>query len=209
MSTPSGTTTRDIARAAIRAELAQVAFDLFRQKGFDNVTLDDLARAAGVSRSTYLRYFGTKEDAVLDTFDAMGDRVAEALRARPTEESHWTALRHGLDVALEPYRQDPAEALARTRLVRETPALSARQLQKQHSWRPILARALAERGQPVATRPAGSGSPGADHAALTHDVRAGAALECLNVALDAWTASEGRLDLVALLDEAFTALTLR
>ncbi|WP_256966377.1 TetR/AcrR family transcriptional regulator, partial [Streptomyces griseiscabiei] len=74
--------TRDIARAAVRAELAQVAFELFLRDGFDKVTLDDLASAAGVSRSTFLRYFGTKEDAVLGAFDAHGTWVADALRAR-------------------------------------------------------------------------------------------------------------------------------
>ncbi|MGA6222445.1 hypothetical protein ACPESV_19195 [Streptomyces umbrinus] len=41
---------------------------------------------------------------------------------------------------------------------------------------------------------------------LIRSVRAAAALDCLNVALDHWTASNGHLDLVDLLDEAFTAL---
>ena len=61
--------TREIARAAVRAELGQVAFELFLREGFDKVTIDDLAAAAGVSRSTFLRYFGTKEDAVLSAFE--------------------------------------------------------------------------------------------------------------------------------------------
>lgn len=91
-------TTRGIARAAVRAELAQVAFDLFRRNGFDKVTLDDLASAAGISRSTFLRYFRTKEDAVLGGFDAQGEKLAAALRDRPAAldcldaaVDHWTA----------------------------------------------------------------------------------------------------------------------
>lgn len=76
------TNTRDIARAAVRAELAQVAFELFRREGFDKVTLDDLAAAAGISRSTFLRYFGTKEDAVLGAFEGQDRKVADALQAR-------------------------------------------------------------------------------------------------------------------------------
>ncbi|WP_405616592.1 TetR family transcriptional regulator [Streptomyces sp. NBC_00076] len=183
--------TRDIAKAAVRAELAQVAFELFHRDGFDKVTLDDLAAAAGVSRSTFLRYFGTKEDAVLAAFDGQDRRTADALRARPAGEDDWTALRRALDSLIERYHQDPAGALATTRLVRDTPALCARHLEKQHSWRPALAEALAER----------AGTPGA--ATLGHTVRAAAALDCLNVAIDHWTASDGHLDLVALLDEAF------
>ncbi|MEU6380725.1 TetR family transcriptional regulator [Streptomyces sp. NPDC046909] len=188
------TNTRDIARAAVRAELAQVAFELFRREGFDKVTLDDLAAAAGVSRSTFLRYFGTKEDAVLGAFEGHDRRVADALRARPADEDEWTALRGAMDTVIERYHEDPEGSLATTRLVRETPALCARHLEKQHSWRPALAEALAER----------SGTEGPPTLAQT--VRAAAAIDCLGVALDHWTASEGRLDLVALLDEAFAVL---
>ncbi|MDT0479824.1 TetR family transcriptional regulator [Streptomyces doebereineriae] len=188
------TTTRDIARAAVRAELAQVAFELFRREGFDKVTLDDLAAAAGVSRSTFLRYFGTKEDAVLGAFEGQDRKVADALRARPADEDDWTALRRALDAVIGRYHEDPAGALATTRLVYDTPSLCARHLEKQHSWRPALAEALADR----------AGSDGPPTIALT--TRAGAALDCLNIALEYWTASDGRLDLVTLLDEAFASL---
>ncbi|TMR89866.1 TetR family transcriptional regulator [Nonomuraea basaltis] len=186
-----------MARAAVRAELAQVAFDLFLRKGFEKVTVNDLAAAAGVSRSTFLRYFGTKEEAVLGALDAQGEQVAGALRARPAGEDDWTALRRALDTVIEPYHQDPAYALAMTRLVTETPALCTRSLEKQNGWRPALTEALAER----------AGSPQPTTLALS--VRAAAALDCLNIAIDHWTASDGRLDLVDLLDEAFAALAPR
>ena len=188
------TSTRDIARSAVRAELGQVAFDLFRREGFEKVTINDLAAAAGVSRSTFLRYFGSKEEAVLSAFDAHGDHVAGALRSRPDGEDDWTALRHALDTALDHYRRDPEGALAMTRLVRQTPALCARQLEKQGGWRTKLAQALTDR--------MGAGKP----ATLAHAVRAAAALDCLNVALDYWIASDGALDLPTLLEEAFAAL---
>jgi AcrR family transcriptional regulator len=174
-----------------------VAFDLFRREGFDEVTINDLAAAAGVSRSTFLRYFDTKEDAVLGAFDAQGDQVANALRTRPAGEDDWTALRHALDTVIEHYHQDPISALAMTRLVKDTPALCAWHLEKQHGWRPALAQALAER----------AGSPRS--ASLALSVKAAAALDCLNIAVDHWTASDGELDLVELLDEAFAALVPR
>ncbi|MFG6202400.1 hypothetical protein [Nonomuraea sp. JJY05] len=44
---------------------------------------------------------------------------------------------------------------------------------------------------------------------LALSVRVAAALDCLNIAVDHWTASDGRLDLVELLDEAFAALAPR
>jgi hypothetical protein len=49
-----------------------------------------------------------------------------------------------------------------------------------------------------------AGSDGPPAIALA--ARAGAALNCLSIALEYWTASDGRLDLVALLDEAFASL---
>ncbi|MBR7831230.1 TetR family transcriptional regulator [Actinospica sp. MGRD01-02] len=191
-------TTRDIARAAVRAELAEVAFELFRREGFENVTISELAEAAGVSRSTFLRYFGTKEDAVLFALDAQGEKVADALRERPAGEDDWTALRRALDVAIEQYRHDPVEALAVTRLVRDTPALCARQSQKHRGWRHALGRALAD-------RVSAGGTPAVD--ALGPTVRAAAALDCLDIALDYWTTSDGKSDLEALLDRAFAAFT--
>ncbi|MFE3328893.1 TetR/AcrR family transcriptional regulator [Streptomyces sp. NPDC059176] len=195
MSEAPRTNTRDIARAAVRAELAEVAFDLFRQKGFENVTVNDLAAAAGVSRSTFLRYFGTKEDAALSAFDAHGEQIAEALRTRPADEGDWRALRSAMDVVVGPYRQDPDGALALAHLVRETPALCARQLERQRTWYPLLEQALAGR----------EGSSGSSAVALS--VKAAAALDCLNIAVDHWTVSDGSLDLIALLDEAFAALS--
>ncbi|AZS84017.1 TetR family transcriptional regulator [Streptomyces griseoviridis] len=196
MSAATRSSTRDIARAAVRAELTRVAFELFRRDGFDKVTLDDLASAAGVSRSTFLRYFGTKEDAVLAAFDGSERRLADALRARPADEDDWTALRRAMDTVIARYHEDPAGSLATTRLVRDTPALCARNLEKQYTWRPSLAAALA-------------GRAGDDQPTLAQSVRAAAALDCLNVALDHWLASDGALDLVALLDDAFDALASR
>ncbi len=171
-----------------------MAFELFLREGYDNVTVDDLAAAAGVSRSTFLRYFGSKEEAVLNAFDTHGQDVADALRARPTQEDDWTALRKALDTVVGHYRKDPSSALRMTRLVLDTPALCARQLEKQHGWRPALAQALAERADPPVP------------VTVALSVKAAAALDCLNIALDHWTASDGRLDLEDLLDEAFAAL---
>lgn len=172
--------------------LAEVALDLFRRDGFENVTINDLAAAADVSRSTFLRYFATKEEAVLSAFDSQGKQVADAVRARPADEDDWTALRRALDTVIEPYRQDPAATLAMVRLVQGNSALCAWHLEKQHGWRPALAAALADRSNKSAQ--------------LSHAVRAAAALDCLNVAVEHWTASNGRLDLIRLLDEAFIAL---
>ena len=56
------------ARADTRARIEQAALDLFARKGFEHVTIDDVAAAAGISRRTFFRYFATKADAVWGDF---------------------------------------------------------------------------------------------------------------------------------------------
>lgn len=198
MTGPARGGTRAIARAAVRAQLAQIAVDLFTSDGFDQVTINDLAAAAGVSRSTVLRYFTTKEDAVLGSVDAQGDLLAEALRARPAGEDDWTALRRTLDAVTGRYLADPAGALAFSRLVLDTPALCAKSLEKQAGWRPRLAAALAERH-----------GTGGDPGGLRPQVLAAAAIDCFNIAVSRWTETGGAVELAALVDEAFAVLAPR
>jgi mycofactocin system transcriptional regulator len=51
-------------REAARARVEKAALELFRLKGFEQVTIDDVAAAAGISRRTFFRWFATKADAV-------------------------------------------------------------------------------------------------------------------------------------------------
>src|SRR6202042_1892923 len=69
---------REIARAAVQAELSLAAYELVVEKGYGNVTLDDMAAAGGVSRSTFLRYFRTKDQAIQVALKAYVQRMADA-----------------------------------------------------------------------------------------------------------------------------------
>ena len=93
----------------MRGELSVAAYELVVEKGFENVTVDDMAAAGGVSRSTFLRYFRTKDEAVLIALETHVRRMADALRARPAEENDWTALRQAIEAFLKPiYLKDRA-----------------------------------------------------------------------------------------------------
>ena len=65
------------------AEIAEIAFHLFAEKGFEQTTAAAAAQAAGISRASFFRYFGSKEEAVFAAQEAIGVEIAEAVAARP------------------------------------------------------------------------------------------------------------------------------
>ncbi|WP_262402175.1 TetR/AcrR family transcriptional regulator [Actinomadura sp. CNU-125] len=184
--------TREIAHDAIRTRLAHVTLQEVMRHGFDGVTLHELASAAGVSRSTYLRYLGSKENAVLVGLSAIGEDLAERLGARPAAEDDWQALRRAMDLITETQNQDDTAALNLTKLLKSDASLGGAQWQHRRSWRDALTSVLLGR------------APGRSHLATA--ALAAAALGCLDAATDAWTDSDGALDFDAALDEAFASL---
>lgn len=187
--------TREIGRHAVRAELARVAFNRFCLTGFDQVTFADLAKAAGVSRSTFLRYFGTKEDVVLFVFDPVRDVITEALDADRDTGDDWARLRNALESAVRFLVRDVPELVTILGLVDRTPALRARLREKFTDWRPEIVARLRET------------APSADASPVTADVRAAAALEALWIVLGRWSSNDGQEKFDDLLDAAFAAFT--
>src|SRR5690349_22549617 len=83
---------RERTRRAVRAELANVALRLFAERGYEKTTVDDIARAAGLTKRSFFRYFPSKEDAAFSQVDVLGETVVEEIRSRPADEPPWTCL---------------------------------------------------------------------------------------------------------------------
>jgi len=182
-------------RAAARDEISAVALRLFLSQGFEATTIDQIVSAVGVSRRSFFRYFGSKEDIVLGDLVSRGAVIAEAVAARPAGEEPWTALRAGLQASLETTMPDPDLGLALGRMLFETPSLHARLLEKRLRWQEMLVPLIA-------TRLTDQGGP----ATLRASAIVASALACLDAASEAWVASNGESDLATLYDLAVAAV---
>ena len=80
-------------RRFVANEIAGAALRLFAEKGFDEVTIDEIAAEAGMSSRTFFRYYATKEDVVLQYQRRTQERMRATLARRPPEEGPVTALR--------------------------------------------------------------------------------------------------------------------
>src|SRR5260370_17070469 len=85
---------RECKKARLRAAIRQEAMRLFREQGWEQTTVEQIAEAAEVSPSTFFRYFPTKEDVVLlDEYDGL---IVEDFRAQPPELTPLQAMRKPL-----------------------------------------------------------------------------------------------------------------
>lgn len=79
---------RERQRLQVRADIQRAAFDLFARDGFEDVTTEQIAAAAGgVSASTYFRHVRNKEDLLLDPVRQGGAGIVTLLEDRPASES--------------------------------------------------------------------------------------------------------------------------
>ncbi|WP_448626410.1 mycofactocin system transcriptional regulator [Geodermatophilus sp. URMC 64] len=112
-------------RGGTRARIEQAALDLFALKGFEQVTIDDVAAEAGISRRTFFRYFATKADAVWGDF---GFHVARLERLLAADEPDRPVLARicAAYVEVNDYAEADLPLLReRMRLILTEPALQA------------------------------------------------------------------------------------
>lgn len=83
-------------RQSTHEALRQAALKSFARKGFANVTVTELAQAAGVTERTFFRHFPTKEAVLFGDYETQLEWLAEALRQRPASESLFDAVLAGV-----------------------------------------------------------------------------------------------------------------
>ncbi|MDA4088720.1 TetR family transcriptional regulator [Mycolicibacterium hassiacum DSM 44199] len=116
----------DRRRRLMRDELGRVAMRLFAERGFDQVTVDDIAAAAGTSPRTFFRYFPTKDDVVLDYERRLQRRLLAAVRNRPVGEGPVVALRNAYIETSHVERGERDRVRQLGQVLQNAPALRAR-----------------------------------------------------------------------------------
>lgn len=125
--------------------LAEAARRLTLERGLEEVTVEEIAEAAGVSTRTFFNYFSSKEEAIIGIEPEVLAEMASELEQRPAGEGPLEAL-FALLVTDHDDPTDVAERwVLRTQLVRQYPALLPRHMAGLYQMEQHLVRALAAR----------------------------------------------------------------
>ena len=130
--------------------LAQAAFDLFNERGYEQTTVDDIAERAGLGRATFFRHYRSKEDVIFPDHDRLLDQV----RARLRSTGHASALATVADavrLVLLHYLDEGDLAKRRYALTSKVPALRDREIvsvaRYQRLFREYIASRTADHGE--------------------------------------------------------------
>ncbi|QRY42703.1 TetR family transcriptional regulator [Mycolicibacterium boenickei] len=113
-------------RRLLRDEIGRIAVGIFAERGFDHVTVADIAVAAGISERTFFRYFASKDEVVLDYERLVRDRLVDAITARPAGEGAVTALREAYMQTSHVEPEARVRVVQLARILTDAPALRAR-----------------------------------------------------------------------------------
>lgn len=182
-------------RQAAYAEITSVAMRLFLDQGFEQTTIDQIASTAGISRRSFFRYFGTKEDIVLGDLASQGELMRDALEKVPATAGPWEALRQAMH-DVDALDVEPGITLKIATMMYGTPSLRSRSIEKHLHWQSLLVPDIRRRLgilEDDVTDPA----PAAIVAS---------AIACLDVAGELWVSGGGVGDLAELYDHAVAAV---
>jgi AcrR family transcriptional regulator len=133
---------RERKKLRTRQEIAEVAARLFAERGFDAVTVEEIAEAAEVSPSTFFRYFDSKEGVLnANGAEILGELLAN-LAARPDDEPVLASLRHAF-VALATKYEDLL--VSRASIAACSPTLRANGHDSLAAWEQAVTDAIGAR----------------------------------------------------------------
>jgi AcrR family transcriptional regulator len=143
----------DMSKPTTRDRLAQAAFDLFNECGYEQTTVDDIAERAGLGRATFFRHYRSKEDVIFPSHD----QLLEQVRGRMWSASNSSALVAACDavrLVLLHYLDEGDLARQRYALTSTVPALRDREIvsvaRYQRLFREYIAGRMTDGGESAA-----------------------------------------------------------
>jgi AcrR family transcriptional regulator len=143
---------RERKKRETRAMLSWAAIRLTVERGLDNVRVEDIAEAAGVSPRTFNNYFSSKGEAIVSRHLDRCLRLAEELRRRPADEPLWESIKQAALKQLDPGPEviahpvpDHQQWVAGIRLMVAEPAIQGEFLRIGAIAEAEIAAAIAER----------------------------------------------------------------
>jgi len=179
-------------REESRARISSAALDLFTAHGFEQVTTDEIADVAGISRRTFFRHVSSKADAVWGDFDAHVVRLEAMLAAAATDQPVLASICAAY-VEVNDYAEADLPMLRqRMRLILTEPALQGHSQVRHAGIDRVVAAHVARR-------------TGVTAGALVPRLVATSTRAAATTAFEVWLA-DGRITLAAALHEAFAEL---
>ncbi|MEW2469849.1 helix-turn-helix domain-containing protein [Streptomyces sp. NPDC046994] len=178
-----------MSKPAARTRLADAAFALFDEYGYEQTTVDDIAERAGVGRTTFFRHYRSKEDVIFPDHD----RLLVLIRERLATSSHSTALvavSDAVRLVLLHYLDEGDLARRRYTLTSKVAALRDREIASVARYQRLFREFIAEwMGDPT------------ESASLRAELMAAAVVAAHNHVLRRWLRGEAS-DPVAEVDDA-------
>jgi AcrR family transcriptional regulator len=173
-----------------RGRLAQAAFELYGERGFDQTTVAEIAERAGLTERTFFRHFADKREVLFAGSDALRELIVTTVAEAPDRATPLEAAASGIEAAGTFLQEGRELSTERQAIIAASAELQERELIKLAS----LAAALAD-----ALRGRGAGDPAASLAAE-------AAIAVFKVAFERWVEETGEDDLPRLIRQSFDEL---
>ena len=131
-------------------DVEKAALELLAVQGFDETSAEEIAAAAGISRRTFFRYFGTKNNIPFGNYSALLRELEDWLLSQPDERPLFEVIVEAVVRFNRVHTDGPVAHRERMELIMHTPALRANAALVNAEWQAVLARYAAKRmGEPV------------------------------------------------------------
>jgi AcrR family transcriptional regulator len=144
-----------LSRPSARDRLAEAAFALFGERGYEQTSIDDITERAGLGRTTFFRHYRSKEDVIFPDHDRLLEQISERLRTS-SDGTALVAVSDAVRLVLRHYVAEGDLARRRYAITSAVPALRDREIASvaryQRLFREFIAGWMGDPGEPASLR---------------------------------------------------------